>query len=391
MVHEAIQIPGCQSAFSVIAGTAMADGPVYRKEILYEGTFIHPSTNKKHVFDRASLEAIADNSNALTRDAGISIPFPDGHRFDTKDNLGFWSNFYVAPSESSPGVDGLYGEVRVPVAEHSARMGKTITEVSAFIEPSVKLTTGEKHPGPVMTHVCATNYPVIPSQTNFVARFDKGEKTEEIKFSLLTRATKEKGDHMDLLQIIAVSLGLSKDAPEVEVIGKAKEFFSKAEAIRRENDDLRADLSRFTSGGKPDESPETEREKALARENLQLRQEKGLSLLKTSLSDGRITKAEFGIFSKLISVGKTTVVPLGETDAVEIDCFSVISDLIESRDKGSAFNQEPLSGRGDQTADGVLAQKKKDAASNASYFAKKGYEILWNEDRSGFNLGARNA
>ena len=143
-------LPGAKGIFTVLAQRNQNQSEVqFEKEILYEGTFVHPSTGKTHIFDRADLEHMAGASNRLVRDEGITVPFPDGHRFDARSNIGFWSDFEVKPSESRPGVAGLFGKVSVPLADDQKRIGKTITEVSAMIESEAKLTSGDKVDGPV--------------------------------------------------------------------------------------------------------------------------------------------------------------------------------------------------------------------------------------------------
>ena len=242
--------PGADGPWTVLAHSGRDKSAVrFEKEILYEGTFIHPSTGRTHVFERADLERMAESSNQLDTE-GISVPFPDGHRFDARSNLGFWSEFSVKDSLSKPGVSGLFGTVVVPLADDQKKIGKTITEVSAMVENEVKLTNGEQIEGPVCTHVCATNYPVVPGQENFIATLSSrasGEQEIEVESYAWPEKAKtiKKGEvKMDeLRKLLAVSLGLDSGSSMEELSKAAKVFFARKTELEEENGKLLEDIN----------------------------------------------------------------------------------------------------------------------------------------------------
>jgi hypothetical protein len=133
------------------------------KDILPQGLFVHPETGQIVDYsDPKRLERLAENT-ARYRRAGNKVPFPDGHRFDAMSNLGDWDDQFIVR-------DGkLWGMVNPRGKDVEQRLASgRIDSVSAYIERDVKDSLGNHYPE-VITHICATDYPVIPGQGGFKA------------------------------------------------------------------------------------------------------------------------------------------------------------------------------------------------------------------------------
>lgn len=353
----------------------------FEKEVLYTGRFRHPSTGNIHEFSRSDLEHIARQSNTLSSN-GISIPFPDGHVFDSRSNLGFWTSFEVRDSVSRPGAHGLFAIAHVPLASDIEKIGNTITEVSVMLEQEVRLTDGTDLEGPVCTHVCATNYPVIPGQGNFVATLSRDEGN--INFVQLSREVMATGGDrkMDLIKVLAAALGLNPEASPESIGLAVKGVVEEREKLKTKNAELLAAVNAETSGS--GEPAMTDRERELSREVARLSQEKSRTLLDAALDQAKITRAEHELLSLIIPIGKVNVVPLGKTDAQEVDCFDVVSKLLEQKVFVSSLST------GQQSTAGVtdeLSKKQTSAANKASYFQRKGFGIEWlDDDKTTFNV-----
>ena len=135
-------------------------GRFFRKEIVHEGVFVHPADGSQVSFTPMRLEAIARTTNRYLNAVG-RIPCPDGHRYDAAGNLGWWHAV-----EYDAATNSLYGIVEVTNDAVAARIGGDIRDVSMVLSPSEVDSYGRAYED-VITHVCATSYPVIPDQRNF--------------------------------------------------------------------------------------------------------------------------------------------------------------------------------------------------------------------------------
>src|SRR5579872_1057719 len=134
----------------------------FAKEIVRVGKWIHPVTGKDVVFDAARIERLAANTEAYLKN-GNTIPFPNGHTTDALANLGHWPGPFIRYGDKLVGVV----EPKKQEALEGIKAG-TLDHVSAYIEPDVT-DSKRNHYDEVITHVCATNYPVITGQKDFVA------------------------------------------------------------------------------------------------------------------------------------------------------------------------------------------------------------------------------
>lgn len=198
-----------ESSRSSVATILPGPGKALVKEVIHAGeTWVHPLSGERVEFTEAELRAIALSTNAFI-DVQGPIPFPDGHTTLASRNLGFWHHFFVE--------DGvLYGLVEPGDANVKARLGTTIRAVSLFLEGKVKDSKGGEH-RMVLTHVCATNYPVATGQQNFVALSRGGVETKVPVFRPADSGGKTAMNKT--IAALAAMLALSAENKTEEVLG----------------------------------------------------------------------------------------------------------------------------------------------------------------------------
>ncbi len=134
----------------------------FAKDIVSLGRRVHPATSQIIEFDGKRLQALEYQNTRYLKN-GNSIPFPAGHTSDPLKNLGDWPGPFVRFGDSLVGVCNP----KDPAALEKVKSG-AIDFVSAYIEKDVTDPKGNHYPE-VMTHICATNYPVWTGQGSFVA------------------------------------------------------------------------------------------------------------------------------------------------------------------------------------------------------------------------------
>ncbi|MCE5281958.1 MAG: hypothetical protein LLG93_07625 [Deltaproteobacteria bacterium] len=136
-------------------------GDEFSKDVLRVGKWTHPDTGEVVDITPERLRKIYENSNRYLGVVG-SVPFPDGHRWDAVSNLGHWPGPYVLLG------DRLFS--RVKATEPRARdmiLNGTLRGVSAVLSRDRKDQAGNTY-DEVITHICATDYPVVTDQGSFV-------------------------------------------------------------------------------------------------------------------------------------------------------------------------------------------------------------------------------
>ncbi len=134
----------------------------FAKDVLRVGKWTHPATGQVIDVDHARLDRLAKNTNALLG-VDVKIPYPLGHRLDALSNLGYW-----------PGPFARHGDVLLGVCQPTDEtatkkmLDGSVDAVSVCIEFGFK-DQKENLYDEVITHVCATSYPVITGQKPFVA------------------------------------------------------------------------------------------------------------------------------------------------------------------------------------------------------------------------------
>lgn len=195
----------------------------FRKEIVREGRWIHPMWGEEIPFDRLALEMIAQQTNLLLGSIN-RIPFPDGHRFDAASNLGWWHGVWTEPVPEG-GAIRLMGLVEVLRDETAQRLGRETRDVSMFLEPETRDAHGAVFRNAI-THVAATDYPVIDEQTTF-APLELARGTEKITVQVLkpvaaAPATHKENESMALSDKALAALGFARDAKPTETDIEAK-------------------------------------------------------------------------------------------------------------------------------------------------------------------------
>jgi len=134
----------------------------FAKEILRVGKWIHPATKRDVIFKDERVTNLSKNAMRWLAN-GNTIPFPNGHTTDALSNLGIWPGPFIKFGSKLVGVV----EPKAPEALSGIKAG-TIDGVSAYIEKNVTDPKGVTY-DEVITHVCATNYPVVTESQDFIA------------------------------------------------------------------------------------------------------------------------------------------------------------------------------------------------------------------------------
>ncbi len=137
-------------------------GDLFAKDVLRIGSWTHPATGQKIDVDAARLDRLAKNTNALLANE-VKVPYPDGHRLSALNNLGYWPGPFVRHGDSLVGVCAPTDETA-----KKKMLDGSVDAVSVCIEFGFKDQKGAQY-DEVITHVCATSYPVITGQERFVA------------------------------------------------------------------------------------------------------------------------------------------------------------------------------------------------------------------------------
>jgi hypothetical protein len=133
----------------------------FAKDVVRVGKWIHPANGREVAFDQARLQRLAENTQSYLAN-GNKIPYPDGHSLKVKDNMGFWPGPFIVHRDALVAV--------VEPTDEDAKKGMldgSIDAVSVYIDTDVVDPKGNKYPE-VITHVCATNYPVLTGQGEFL-------------------------------------------------------------------------------------------------------------------------------------------------------------------------------------------------------------------------------
>lgn len=140
---------------------ASEGGGRFAKDVVRVGKWIHPATGREVVFTRERIRNLVRNTmDYLSR--GNKIPFPDGHTTDSSKNLGFWPGPFIEYKDALVGVVEPKDELALKKIQDG-----TLDAVSVCVDFDVTEPGGAKY-DEVITHVCATNYPVITKQKEFI-------------------------------------------------------------------------------------------------------------------------------------------------------------------------------------------------------------------------------
>lgn len=314
------------------------------KDVLRVGRWKHPVTGQEVEITQARINNLVRNCEeyrqTLDRKA---IPYQDGHNFDAKRTLGWWTQFF------SHG-DRLYGIVEATDEEAAKKMeAGSIRSVSARIDANVADTKGKVY-DEVFTHVCATPLPVLDGQQDFIKLSRETETLDLLIPSEFTGFAPEKGNRMDPKKL-AILLGLPETAtPEQieeaakKVVGDQKLTLDQVKAEQGKVTALSADLKAHgleIKDGKvvklaaPPPADETPREKA---QRLRIEElEKGAQLshaqsaaaqAEQAVKDGKVPPALKVTLSRLLAIqGKQKAILLSKEGSVE-EMVDVVNETL---------------------------------------------------------------
>lgn len=199
----------------------------FLKDVIRVGKWIHPDTGQEVDVTPQRLRNLALNTERLRRNVDKNVlPFPDGHTVKAFDNLGDWPGPFFQLG------DRIWGIVEARDEQVAGRIAsKRIRSISPRIDFNYKDAHGNVY-DEVITHVCATPYPVTDGQCDFV-KLSREEESSllliPIELSGISPKGKEK--HMDIKALV-LALGLSEDVTDeakiLEAAKKAKDDLGKS-------------------------------------------------------------------------------------------------------------------------------------------------------------------
>lgn len=210
----------------------------FAKDVVRIGKWIHPANGREVVFGPARLQRLAENTQ-LYLAHGNKIPFPDGHSLKVKDNMGFWPGPFIVHRDALVGV--------VEPTDEEAKKGildGSLDAVSVYIDTDVIDPKGNKYPE-VITHVCATNYPVLTEQGDFLKLSQAVAESVEGGLDIFLPA--------DVASLLRHPKGDTLDNPAtgaaLSQLAKAVSSFRESDSLSRE-EKVAAAFLRISKGGK---------------------------------------------------------------------------------------------------------------------------------------------
>lgn len=232
----ALEVTGLRS-FLAAQGSSLR----FVKDVLKVGRFVLPdgreleihATDSKALAARkagimaAGLPELARNTNARIA-LGHKVWFPEGdantpaHNAVASLNRGYWSDFRVEG-------DRLVATVEVTDGNVAAQIGKTIRDVSAGVVwgDLARASSGQAFEVAV-EHVCATSYPVVPSQNNFepvrLAREVPMTTTTDTTAVTTSAALAAAPAAPSLLSAVVAGLGLPEGTDEAAAVAAFNDY-----------------------------------------------------------------------------------------------------------------------------------------------------------------------
>jgi hypothetical protein len=147
----------------------------FRKELIREGTWVHPTQHFQLTVTRERMQRWVEKFRLL-RERGIRIPVPFGHSYDPKDNAGFLEELVLEGN-------ALFAVLVIPRAEDAGKLGATVKDVSISINPDFRDGEGRRY-GEVIEHVALTTRPLVGGQSDFLPlQLPDGSQVEVWRFS----------------------------------------------------------------------------------------------------------------------------------------------------------------------------------------------------------------
>lgn len=178
--------------------SASPKGRIFRKQILFEGSFIHPANpTKRVVVDKKFAQQLVDNFNAGACDI-VQMPIVDGsnaHSEDPTRNIGEVVGLSYEPGK------GVFADI--DVRKHADDIGTTIIGASAMISMNYRNNRTGEYRSPVLLHVAATNRPFLTDLEGFKEIVSLSDIVKRESVTLLSYAEKEGNDAMTKDELIA--------------------------------------------------------------------------------------------------------------------------------------------------------------------------------------------
>ena len=180
------------------------DADRYRIEPIYEGVWIHPSTNQIVPVDRERLQGWA-NVFARCAERKVGVPLTDGHDLKASNTLGWVEE--VGVFDRPDGTAALYCNVKVTDSEANRKIQEGSIQ---YVSPGIDIIKSSSDAadledlGEGFNHVAATPVPVIRGQPGFVKLSRDGV---EIKIPILEPVDDETAEKM-----VALDAGPAKFA-----------------------------------------------------------------------------------------------------------------------------------------------------------------------------------
>lgn len=189
--------------------TRKSSGKLFRKQILHEGSFIHPNNpNKKVVIDQKFAQDLIKNFKS--GDDIVQFPLVDDknrHSEDPTRNLGEVVGLTYEPGR------GVFAEI--DVRKHAEDVGKTIIGGSAMIAMSYRNNVTGEVKSPVLLHVAATNRPYVPNLEGFQEIMAMSDTTIDEDLVFLSEL-QEIGGAMSKDEMIAALKEYGIDVPDLQ-------------------------------------------------------------------------------------------------------------------------------------------------------------------------------
>jgi len=166
---------------------------LYRKELIYPGTFDHKGQFKFTVDDKLMRHWVA--THELMASNGVRVPVPIDHSMSPEAKRGSLKK--LAIEKNSRGIDALFGYIKFDKPEYETLAASA--DVSIYVPPEARDGLGNQYYRPIR-HVGLTDYPVIPGLDGF----------EQIAASFNT------GDLMNLKEL-AAKIGVTAEGTDEQI------------------------------------------------------------------------------------------------------------------------------------------------------------------------------
>jgi hypothetical protein len=335
----------------------------YAKDIVALGTWFHPETKRRVNFDDDRIKRLVKQTSRYIAN-GNRIPFPDGHSFKAADNLGYWTGPFIDRGGRLIGVV----EPRGKDVDDKLATGK-IDQVSAYISHNYVDTKGNFYPE-VITHVCATSYPVLTGQRPFdrlsSVESDKGPisgflplvpfeglsgKGDDMKFAKLAATLglniegKSEDEVLTMIETEIEARAKKGDTAVAEAVEEAKEGALSAFGAELKARGLKLDGGKVVEDATPatkikddDDAEKRALKEHLARVDLDLAKskvEKAVAYARDMVAAGKIPPHVAEKVEKLCLIGdeaKFTALSTDKSAVVKngVDAFGLFREIMEA-------------------------------------------------------------